>query len=161
MANAHELESKFWDALKSDLVMMVGVTGAEDGHMRPMTAQLDGGEGPIWFFTAKDTSLVQAISGQSNAHATFVSKDHDVFACIHGSLAVETNRAMIDRLWNRYVEAWFEGGKNDPKLELLRFDAREAEVWLDASSLVAGIKMMFGISPREDYKDSAGKVKLG
>ena len=28
---------------------------------------------------------------------------------------------MIDRLWNPFVAAWFEG-KDDPKLQLLRFD---------------------------------------
>ena len=28
----------------------------------------------------------------------------------------------IDRLWNPFVAAWFEGGKSDPKLALLRFE---------------------------------------
>ena len=29
--------------------------GVEDGHARPMTAQVDGERGPIWLFTAKDS----------------------------------------------------------------------------------------------------------
>jgi general stress protein 26 len=49
-----------------------------------------------------------------------VSKDHDLFASLHGELAIDDDRATIDQLWNRYVAAWFEGGKNDPKLRLLR-----------------------------------------
>ena len=36
------------------------------------------------------------------------------------------DRAAIDRLWNRFVAAWFEKGKDDPKLALLRFDPERA-----------------------------------
>jgi len=66
-----------------------------------------------------------------------------LFATLHGGLTIDNDRAAIDRLWNRYVAAWYERGKDDPKLALLRLDAERAEIWLDASSLVAGIKMLF------------------
>ena len=68
---------------------------------------------------------------------------------------------MIDRLWNKYIEAWYEGGKSDPKLRLLRLDAERAEIWENASSTVAGIKLMLGMDPKEDYKDKVAKVSLG
>ena len=67
---------------------------------------------------------------------------------------------MIDRLWNRFVAAWFDKGKDDPKLALLRFDTEQAEIWLDGSSVVAGIKMLLGFDPKEDYKDHVAKVAL-
>jgi hypothetical protein len=70
------------------------------------------------------------------------------------------DRAVIDRLWNRFIAAWFKGGKDDPKLALLRFDAERAEIWIDASSLVAGIKMLFGADPKKDYKDKVAEVEL-
>ena len=79
---------------------------------------------------------------------------------MHGSLKLDNDRAAIDRLWNRYVAAWYEGGKDDPKLALLRLDAERAEIWLDASSLVAGIKMLFGADPKHDYKDKVAEVHL-
>ncbi|MES0090053.1 pyridoxamine 5'-phosphate oxidase family protein [Mesorhizobium sp. M0030] len=44
---------------------------------------------------------------------------------MQGKLSLDNNRAVIDRLWNRFVAAWFEGGKDDPKLALLRFDPQE------------------------------------
>ncbi|MDC7675896.1 pyridoxamine 5'-phosphate oxidase family protein [Asticcacaulis machinosus] len=55
--------------------------------------------------------------------------------------------------------AWFTG-KDDPKLQLLRFDARDAEIWVDASSLMAGLKLLLGSDPKEDYKDKVAKVEL-
>jgi general stress protein 26 len=83
-----------------------------------------------------------------------------LFATLHGSLKIDNNRAVIDRLWNRYVAAWYERGKEDPNLTLLRLETERAEIWLDASSLVAGIKMLFGADPKQDYKDKVAEVRL-
>lgn len=160
MSTPQEIEVKFWEALKSDMTMMIGLDGVEDGHARPMTAQLDGERGPIWFFTAKDHVLVQNLQAGNRAIATFTSKGHDIFATVHGTLAIDNNRATIDKLWNRFIAAWFEGGKDDPKLALLRLDAERAEIWADASSLVAGIKLLLGVDPKKDYEDKVAKVEL-
>ena len=160
MPTPKELEAKFWKALKSDMTMMLGLVGAEDGHTRPMTAQIEGERGPIWFFTAKDHALVQNLSRGSRAIATFASKGHDLFATVHGRLSLDNDRATIDRLWNPFIAAWFEGGKDDPKLALLRLDAERAEIWLDGSSIVAGIKMLFGADPKREYKDNVAEVAL-
>ena len=86
MPTSDELEAKFWKALKSDMTMMLGLDGVEDGHTRPMTAQIEGEEGgAIWFFTAKDNMLVRQAEKESRAIATFASKGHDLFAMLHGS----------------------------------------------------------------------------
>ena len=140
MPSPQELETKFWKALASDRTMMLGLDGVEDGHARPMTAQVEDDRSPIWFFTSKDNSLVTGVLESDRVIATFASKGHDLFATVHGRLTVTTDRAVIDRLWNRFVAAWFEGGKDDPKLALLRLDAERAEIWLDGSSLVAGVE---------------------
>ena len=162
MSNPAELEAKFWKALKSDRTMMLGISGVQEGHARPMTAQLEGDEGgPIWFFTASDNDLVKQLRGNARAVATFASRGHDVFAAVHGSLSVDTDRAVVDRLWNRFVAAWYEGGKDDPKLRLLRLDPDQGQVWADASSLVAGVKMLLGIDPKKEYRDKVAKVDLG
>ena len=160
MPTPKELEAKFWKALKSDMTMMLGLVGAEDGHTRPMTAQIEGERGPIWFFTAKDHALVQSLSRGNRAIATFASKGHDLFATVHGKLSLDNDRATIDRLWNPFIAAWFDGGKDDPKLALLRLDAERAEIWLDGSSIVAGIKMLFGADPKREYKDHVAEVAL-
>lgn len=154
-----ELEAKFWKALKSDMTMMLGLDGVEDGHARPMTAQCEEGErGPIWFFTSKDNSIVQQLPRGHRAIATFTSKGHDLFATVHGNLSLDNDPRTIDRLWNRFVAAWFEGGKQDPKLALLRLDPERAEIWADASSLIAGLKILLGRDPKKEYKDKVAEV---
>ncbi|PWJ86925.1 general stress protein 26 [Mesorhizobium loti] len=160
MPTPAELEAKFWKTLKADMTMMIGIDGSKV-IPRPMTAQLEGDRnGPIWFFTAKDSELVQGLGSGRQVTATFTSKNHDLFATVQGKLWLDKDRAAIDRLWNRFVAAWFEGGKEDPKLALLRFDPQEAEIWLDGSSVMAGIKMLLGFDPKESYKDNVAKVDL-
>jgi general stress protein 26 len=160
MPNPQEIEAKFWKALKSDMTMMLGLDGVEDGHARPMTANVIGQNKPIWFFTSSDNVIVKKLGASNRAIATFTARDHKLFATMHGTLALETDRAMIDRLWNKYVATWYEGGKSDPKLRLLRLHAERAEIWENASSLVAGIKLLFGMDPKEEYKDKVAKVSL-
>ncbi|KGQ18743.1 general stress protein [Lysobacter dokdonensis DS-58] len=158
MSTPHELEEKLWKALKSDRTIFVGLDG--EGHARPLTALYEHERGPIWFFTAKDNALVQQLGdGGGRAVANFASKGHDLFACLSGALQVDIDRAVIDRLWNPFVAAWYEG-KDDPKLALLRFDADDAEVWENANSMLAGVKMLVGIDPKKDYKDHVAKVDL-
>ena len=155
-----EIEKKFWKALKSDRTVMLGLDGVENAHPRPMTAQFDEDRAPIWFFTSNESELVKVLNSGFHAIATFAAKDHDLFATMHGGLSLDNNRATIDRFWNRFVAAWFPGGKEDPKLALLRFDAESAEIWLDDSSLLAGIKLLLGADPKEEYKDKVAHVSL-
>ena len=161
MPDQREIESRFWKALKKDMTVMLGLPGVEDSAGQPMTAQLDGeGPGPIWFFTAKDVELAQALGAGKPALLTFADKGHDLFATLQGRLVPDNDREMVGRLWNRFVAAWYEEGKDDPKLALLRFDTERAEIWEDEWSLVAGIKLLMGIDPKKDYQDKAAEVRL-
>ena len=165
--NDPEIKEKFWKAVKSDMTMFLGLGAGEDCHSRPMTAQLDerhwtddSYHGPIWFFTSTDSELYQKIGSGDRAVAHFTSKGHDLWATLHGGLSQSHDKEMIDRLWNRFVAAWYEGGRDDPKLALIRLDPDAAEIWLDSSSVIAGIKMLLGIDPKDDYKNKVAKISL-
>ena len=160
MPTPQELQATFWKSLKSDMTVMLGLSGVEEGHTRPMTAQIEGDHGPIWFFASTDNELVHKLPGHDRAIVTFTSKGHDLFASVHGKLSLDNNRATIDRLWNPHVAAWYEKGKDDPKLALLRLDPERAEIWENASSIVAGIKSLFGSDPKQDAKDKVAEVSL-
>jgi general stress protein 26 len=160
MPTPKELEARFWKALKSDMILMLGLDGVEDGHARPMTAQFEDKHGPIWFFTIRDNAIVQKLGKDNRAIATFASKGHDLFATIHGSISLDNDPDTVERLWNRFVATWYEGGMDDPNLALLRLDAERAEIWLNESSAFAGIKLMLGMDPKKNYKDKVAEVAL-
>jgi general stress protein 26 len=160
----YKLESKLWKALKDDRTVMLGLAGVEEGHSQPMTAQVlhdEDERGPIWFFTSSDSDLVKSLTDSHRAVVHFSSKGHDLFASLHGELTLDNNREVIDELWNGFIAAWYEGGKDDPKLRLLRLDPQRAQVWLNENNLWAAVKLLLGSDPKQDYKDKVADVRLG
>ena len=164
MQTEAEITRKFWKTLKGDRTAMLGLSGVEDGHSQPMTAQLleedEEHGGPIWFFTSRETDLAREVGESHRAQLHFSSKGHELFAAVHGELSPVDDRAIIDRLWSPFVAAWFEGGKSDPKLRLLRFDGDRAQIWLNESSALAGIRILLGRDPKKDYRDKVADVNL-
>ncbi len=158
MADAKDLENKFWKALQSDRTVMLGTPSVAP---RPMTAIAEDERSPLWFFTSNRTDLAIALeTGQTQtATGTLTGKDHQVFAAFSGSIVLDHNRSVIDRLWNPFIAAWFEG-KDDPKLRLLRMDLGGGHVWLNEHKMVAGVKLLLGIDPKESYRAKAGDVDL-
>jgi general stress protein 26 len=160
MATEAEITAKFWKALKSDMTVMLGVEGVNHDKTQPMTAQLLDESNYIYFFTTKDNGLVAAMAQNDRAVATFASKGHDLFATIDGRLEMDNDRDKIERLWNPYVAAWYQGGKDDPNLQLIRLDPISAQIWLNENSVFAGFKSLLGQDPKKDYQGKVAEVAL-
>ncbi|WP_373488042.1 pyridoxamine 5'-phosphate oxidase family protein [Blastomonas sp.] len=154
MSDTHETLDAFWSALESSPFLMLGLP-AQVAHSQPMTAQFDSHSGPIWFYTTRSNRLVEGLTSTSDAMAQYVGEDHKLFACISGTLTVDTDPSIVDRFWTDMVDAWYSGGKADPDLVMLRFDLAHAEIWQADMSLVGQLKMIFGGEVARD--DLAGK----
>lgn len=154
MTDTTEIKRDLWARMAKSPFLMVGLENG--GHSEPLTAQLDDDlVDTLYFFVGKDNRL----AGGGKAMAQFVSKGHDFFACISGTITRDNDFAMIERLWNTQVEAWFPGGKNDPNLTLLRFDIADAELWEADVSLAGKLKMLFGGTIRPEEAGSHAKVE--
>lgn len=155
------LAKKFWDELHGSPFMMLGLAGVDDSFTRPMTAQVD--KGKIYFFADRTEDLVKALKGAHRAIATYASKGHDLFASIHGRLMVDNDRDVIDRLWNPMIASWYEGGKDDPRLVLVRFDTQSADVWEAelGSTLKAAVLSMLGREPgKQQQEENRAEIAL-
>ena len=148
MTDVAKLKKDLWSKLAASPFVMLGLEGQ---HAEPLTAQLDPDQvDTLYFFVGKDN---RAAKGGA-AMAQFVAKGHDYFACFAGTAAVDNDFAQIDKLWNKQVEAWFPGGKDDPNLALLRFDIDSAELWETDMSLSGKLKMLFGGTIKGDEAGS-------
>ena len=149
-----EIREEFWHAFEDSPFIMMRLEDGS-GHAEPMTAALDrDAHHAIWFYCARGNR----IAGGGKAMGQFVSKGHDVFACIDGTLVEETDRAVFDKHWNNAVEAWFPNGKTDPQVLMLRFDIAEAEVWTADMSIKGKVKLLTGSEIRAE---EAGKHAVG
>lgn len=147
----------FWKGLAKSPYLMVRRDGAHE-HAIPMTAILDKELGPqkggaFWFFTSRGSR----IEAGGKAMAQFVGKGHDLFACISGTLIEETNQMVIDRLWSNPIEAWYEGGRSDPQMLVLRYDLSDVELWQADLGVKGYFKLLTGntIEPSEAGQHSA------
>ncbi|MCO6185074.1 pyridoxamine 5'-phosphate oxidase family protein [Rhizobium sp. L1K21] len=128
-------EEQLWDELEKVHAGMLGVQGSPH-PMQPMAPQCDRGSGTIWFFTKTDVDLVKDIQPGTMGTFCLVGKDHDYFATITGVLDVRRDEKVIEEHWSAMVEAWFEDGKDDPKLTLIEFRVQDADVWASTSNVV-------------------------
>lgn len=152
MSDAQKLKEHLWKKMTEGPFVMIGLEGS---HAEPLTVQLDKDQvDTLLFFVGRDNRLVPG----GKAMAQFVSKGQDFFACLSGTVSVDNNPALIDKLWSSTVEAWFPGGRNDPNLTLIRFDIDEAELWESDVSLSGRLKMIFGGKIKPSEEGSHAKV---
>ena len=149
-----DIRETFWKSFQSSPFIMIKLENAS-GHAEPMTAQLDkDAHHAIWFFAKRDNRI--APGGQ--AMGQVMTKGHDVFACIDGTLVEETDNSVREKHWNNAVEAWFPDGKQDPSVVMLRFDIEDGEVWASDMGLKGAFKLLTGTPI---HAGEAGEHALG
>ena len=160
MPSKTEIEKKFWEGLKSDRTVMLGLDGVEKANPRPMTAQFDEDRAPIWFFTSNESELVKALTGGSHAIATFAAKDHTLFATMHGNLSLEITEPTLTGFGIDLSRRGSLAGRKIPKSPCCGSMRRARKFGSMNSSLLAGIKLLLGADPKEEYKDKVAEVSL-
>ena len=154
--NIDEIKEEFWESLADSPNVMIGLEG-QHAHSVPMRAQLDeDANSAIWFYTSKDNRLAKG----GRAMMQFASKGHDLFACISGNLVEESDETVIDKHWNNAAAAWYEEGREDPSLLMLRLDLGSAEIWEADPGIVGIFKMMTGMTMTGGEMGGHAKVAL-
>lgn len=134
---------------------MLGLTAGGDGT-QPMTHFEEEGPGLIWFISSTETDLVQSLGMGEDAEYVVISQDHDVHISLRGKLFHLHNDAKLDELWNPVIAAWFEGGREDPRIALLRFEPEVANIWASSVSF-----LRFGFEIVRANLDPAHRPDIG
>lgn len=128
------MKEKFWDRLED---VRTGMLRAEGARAVPMSHYVDDDdpENAIWFITAKGTDISNAAITGADGEYLVTSNDENLYARITGRVSVSQDKEKLDEIWNAVASAWFDGGQQDPDVQLVRFDVQEAEVWVTGGSL--------------------------
>ena len=155
-ATPDELKQKFWHELANSPFLFLQLDGRSDTSV-PMSAQLDkDANSAIWFFTQTKSTFAQL----GPVTASFASKGHDLYARFNGTLAVETSKERFDQLWNNFVAAWYDGGKDDPDILFLRMDLGDAEIWSGDLGILTTAKMALGQTIHDEVQDKHAETTL-
>lgn len=101
----------------------------EEGHLvsRPMAVKERDFDGDLWFFTEDPSHKTDEI--RSNPQVNVALESGKGWVSIAGEAEVVKDAAKIDELWDTGAQAWFEQGRSDPKVALLKVTAHTAEYW--------------------------------
>ncbi|PVA11879.1 general stress protein [Pelagivirga sediminicola] len=121
-----DLKATFWDRVEN---VNVGMLSADGTNPRPMAHHAHRDDGALWFLTADHTDIGKDAAAGKSARYQIASGDAKIYAFVDGTLSVETDRAKLEEIWSPMDAAWFEDGKDDPDVRLVRFTPKTAEVW--------------------------------
>ena len=126
-----------------DFCMLTTVDENGDLHSRPMSAngEIDP-DGNIWFFTDVSSHKVSEVAKLPRVNVSFADPENQKYVSVSGSAELVRDRHKIDELWKPEFKMWFPGGKDDPKIALLKINLEKAEYW-DSPSSTVGYALSF------------------
>jgi general stress protein 26 len=96
---------------------------------RPMSTQGVDDDGTMWFFSHRDSHKNQQIENVDKVYLMYSDQDKHHYLSLAGYAEVVVDKAKIEEYWNPFVKAWFEGGKDDPAITLLKVTPVDGHYW--------------------------------
>lgn len=122
--------------------MMTTVTSEGHLHACPMTtSETSLGAKEIWFIGDKQTETVADIKENPQVNLAYVSQDDKDYVSINGTAELVDDQAKLDELWSPVYNAFYENGKEDADIQLIKVVPNGAEYWLSGNTLVNMFKM--------------------
>lgn len=145
-----DLVKEFWNRMDDVRAGMLGVKG--HGRLIPMAPQVDDDvPGHIWFITAQGTELANAVATGPQAAQFVVTDDKaGLYADIDGMLTLSADDDALDEVWSGMAAAWFEDGKADDDVRLMKFTPSAGEVSLTEG----GVKFLYEIAKANLTRDT-------
>lgn len=126
------LKEEFWDRIED---VRTGMLGTDDARSVPMSHYVDKDANVLWFITAKGTDLAKTAQSGASAEYVVISNDEHLYARVDGKVQAVSDPTKLDELWSAIAGAWFEDGRQDDDIQLVRMDLSSAEVWATGGSL--------------------------
>jgi len=127
--SSREHKDKIWGYIEDIKVGMLVSEDGEDLRARPMHIVQDKYDGTIWFYTKKSAEKVSEMQDKHRVCLTFCNHDDGVHVSLSGFAHLTQNKMLIDKYWNPFVEAWFDGGKDSDDVALLEIKVYKGEHW--------------------------------
>lgn len=129
---------------------------------RPMATLEVDDEGSLWFMSGKDSNKNDEIKTDDQVQLIFAKGGDSHFLSISGKAHIVKDQDKIDELWNVYAKAWFQGGKDDPNISLIKVVPDEAYYWDTVhGKMVSLLKIAASVITGKTMDDGVeGEIKL-
>lgn len=131
-------------------------------NARPMMVQEIDDEGNLWFISSADSHKDQELNNNPEVYLYFQSSGGGEFLEVLGRASVCGDQQRIEQLWKPEFNAWFERGKEDPKVSLIKVVPHEGHFWdTEHGGLTAGVRSIFSnfFMQKPEYAASEGHLQ--
>lgn len=151
------------NALIKDIRFVMVTFITEEGHLHsvPMTTQNTDFNGVVWFIGAKNSELVKNIATRQQVNLGYSHISNNDYVSINAIAECVHDPEILEQLWSPAYEAFFEQGKNDPNIQLIRVVCNGAQYWKGNGKLVTLFKLAkASITGETEQLGSSQSVKL-
>lgn len=103
--------------------------GSEFIYAVPMSRQEVDEQGNIWYLLSSESETYHNLEKNKNVSILFSDTSNFNFLSLNGQAEISQDQARIDKYWNKMIEVWFEKGKEDPRIRVLKVVPSEAHYW--------------------------------
>lgn len=146
--------------LKKFRTAMLTTRSSEGLISRPMTPLGDEFDGGFWFATEIDNQAVRDVRANPEVNVSFMHEGDNHFVSVAGRASVSQDRAQIERLWSLPMNAFFKGGKDDPRVCLIRVDVHNADYWDGPGNLLTKLAFFATVATTGNHEALSDKGSL-
>jgi len=142
MSNQEKID-KIQEVIKDvKFAMMTTINKKGDLHAWPMTTtETSIGAKEIWFIGDKTSDVVKDIQDNPRVGLSYATQDAKNYVSVSGNAELSDDKDKLDELWSPIASAFFEHGKEDENVQLIKVVPHGVECWISGSSTVNMFKM--------------------
>ncbi len=115
---------------KIDIGMLCSFPKDDDyPYAVPMSRQEVDEEGNIWYLFSAESNTHQNLLDNPKLSLQLSHVGDYNFLSVNGIGEISSDKDRIEKYWNKFMEAWFEKGKEDPSIRVLKVIPKEAKYW--------------------------------
>ena len=111
---------------------------------RPMSVQDVDDQGNLWFISSATSNKNFEILKDSQVQLFFANNSSFQYISIYGNATIYKDQEKIDELWSPVIKAWFEDGKNDPRVTVIKVTPSDAYYWDTKDGKIISLLKMAG-----------------
>lgn len=117
-------------AEKTDIGMLcTHMADTKHVYAVPMSTQEVDENGNIWFLFSSESESYHHLQQDQTVCLLYSDVRNYNFLSIHGRGEISDDKSRIEKYWNKMMEGWFEKGKEDPRIRVLKVVPAEAHYW--------------------------------
>jgi len=129
---------------------------------RPMSVQDVDDQGNLWFISSANSNKNFEILKDNQVQLFFANNSSSQYISIYGTASIYKDQSIIDELWTPVAKAWFEEGKKDPNVTVIKVTPSDAYYWDTKDGKIISLLKMAGSAIFGTTADIGveGKLKL-